>query len=685
MLCAASRHWPARAAGSSFSRGSASLWSTPSSRSLAMSLVLPRPPTALSPHARHKAATRLFNTSRMHLSTPAKQQDASRAVQDAATATSASTAAKKATNWKDTKRLFRLAKPEAKSITAAIGLLLISSGITMSVPFSMGRIIDIVTNPESAKDKAFGLSLPEFFGVLGIVFTVGATANMGRVMLFRLSGERIIQRLRNDLYKNILRQEMAFFDRNRTGELISRLSTDAAIVGKSVTNNVSDGLRALATATVGSGMMLYVSPHLTGIMMLVVPPVAMFAIVYGRYVKKLSRRTQTAVAEITKVSEEKISAIRTVQAFAKEDLESKHYASKVMDLYQLAKKEALASGAFFGGAGLSGNLAILSVLWYGGDMVLNNVITIGELASFMLYTAYVGTSLGGLTSFYSEIAKAIGASDRLFELLERKSHIPVDSGKVLDNLKGKIRFQNVFFSYPTRDQNTIFKNLSLTVNPGTVVAVVGPSGSGKSTIGALLLRYYDADAGNVFVDDVNIKDVNLHWWRDQVGVVSQEPTLFHGTIAENIAYGRPDATMDDIKRAATLANCASFIESFHNKYDTMVGERSTALSGGQKQRIAIARALLKNPSILVLDEATSALDSESELLVQEALNRLMHGRTVFTIAHRLSTIRSADVVACIDNGRIAELGTYNELLNIENGTFRRLVELQSLTQVDHHH
>ncbi|ORX55795.1 P-loop containing nucleoside triphosphate hydrolase protein [Hesseltinella vesiculosa] len=467
---------------------------------------------------------------------------------------------------------------------------------------------------------------------------------------------------------------MAFFDRNRTGELISRLSTDAAIVGKSVTNNVSDGLRALATALVGSGMMLYVSPQLTGTMMLVVPPVAMFAIVYGRYVKKLSRKTQTAVAEITKVSEEKISAIRTVQAFAKEEAESKMYAIKVSDLFKLAKKEALASGAFFGGAGLSGNLAVLSVLWYGGDMVLNNVITIGELASFMLYTAYVGTSLGGLTSFYSEIAKAIGASDRLFELL---------GGQSLNPLHGKIRFENVFFTYPTRDQNPIFKNLSLSVKPGSVVAVVGPSGCGKSTIGSLLLRYYDPDQGNVYVDDVNIKDLNLHWWREQVGIVSQEPTLFHGTIAENIAYGRPGATMDEIKSAAQLANCASFIESFHDQYDTQVGERSVSLSGGQKQRIAIARALLKNPSILILDEATSALDSESEVLVQEALNRLMHGRTVFTIAHRLSTIRNADVVACINHGHIAEIGTYNELLNIENGVFRRLVELQSSDQTHH--
>ncbi|KAI8379607.1 P-loop containing nucleoside triphosphate hydrolase protein [Radiomyces spectabilis] len=471
---------------------------------------------------------------------------------------------------------------------------------------------------------------------------------------------------------------MAFFDQNRTGELISRLSVDTAIVGKSVTNNVSDGLRALATAGVGSSMMLFISPKLTGIMMVVVPPVALFAIVYGRYVKTLSKKTQTALSEITKVAEERISSIRTVQAFAKEKVEGKRYHMRVMDVYDLARKEALASGAFYGGAGLSGNLAVLAVLWYGGHMVMNHAITIGELTSFMLYTAYVGTSLGGMTSFYSEIMKGVGASERLFNLLARESPIPLDVGKKLDNLQGKIRFDNVSFTYPTRPQSSILKNFSLTVNPGTVIAIVGSSGSGKSTIGSLLLRYYDPNAGSVYVDDTNLKDINLNWWRENVGVVSQEPMLFAGTIAENIAYGRENATMEEIMEAATKAHCTNFIQSFRDGYHTMVGERGISLSGGQKQRIAIARALLKNPSILVLDEATSALDSESELLVQDALNTLMQGRTVFTIAHRLSTIRSADLVACLSDGRVAELGTYNDLLNIQDGVFRRLVELQSL-------
>ncbi|RUS20628.1 P-loop containing nucleoside triphosphate hydrolase protein [Endogone sp. FLAS-F59071] len=575
----------------------------------------------------------------------------------------------------DARRLLRLAKPEAVPIAAAIALLVVSSAITMSVPFSMGKIIDIVTTPTTT--TFMGLTLPQFFTVLSVVFVTGALANTGRVVIFRLTGERIIQRLRNDLYKAILKQDMAFFDANRSGDLISRLTNDTNVVGKSLTMNISDGLSA----------------KLTAIMMAIVPPVAFFAVFYGRYVRELSRKTQTSLGEITKVAEERLSNIRTVQAFAKEDVELDRYAIRVKDVFSLAKKEAYASGLFFGTAGLSGNLIILAVLGYGGQMVTEGIITVGELASFLLYTAYVGGSLAGLTSFYSEVMKGIGAGSRLFELLDRTTAIPTDAGVVLRNAYGNITFRDVTFVYPSRSQFKIFDNLSLTVEPGTIVAICGQSGSGKSTIGSLLLRFYDPSHGSIFINGTDIRDLNLRWWREQIGLVSQvqihnirflirfilhEPVLFAGTIAENISYGRNGATMDEIREAAIKANCQGFIDAFPDKYETFVGERGISLSGGQKQRIAIARALLKNPSILILDEATSALDSESEALVQDALERLMVGRTVFTIAHRISTIRTANIIACIENGRVAEIGPYDELIRRENGVFKRLVEHQLL-------
>ncbi|RUP12588.1 ATP-binding cassette sub-family B member 10, mitochondrial [Jimgerdemannia flammicorona] len=509
----------------------------------------------------------------------------------------------------DARRLLSLARPEAKSITAAIALLIISSAITMSVPFSMGKIIDIVTNPSTT--TFMGLTLPQFFMILSGVFVAGALANTGRVVIFRVAGERIIQRLRNDLYKAILRQDMAFFDANRSGDLISRLTNDTNVVGKSLTQNISDGLRSLATTSVGLTMMVFISPKLTAIMMAIVPPVAFCAVFYGRYVRELSRKTQTALGEITKVAEERLTNIRTVQAFAKEDIELERYSLTVKDVFNLAKKEAYASGLFFGGAGLSGNLVVLAVLGYGGHMVMEGVITVGELASFLLYTAYVGGSMAGLTSFYSEVMKGIGAGGRLFELLDRKTSIPTDTGIILPNAYGKITFHNVSFAYPARKQSNIFGNLSLSVEPGTIVAVCGQSGSGKSTIGSLLLRFYDPAQGSILINGTDIRDLNLKWWREQIGLVSQEPVLFAGTIAENISYGRAGATVDRIREAAIKANCQGFIDAFPDKYDTFVGERGISLSGGQKQRIAIARALLKDPSILILDEATSALDANS--------------------------------------------------------------------------
>ncbi|KAJ1674369.1 ATP-binding cassette permease mdl1 [Spiromyces aspiralis] len=498
---------------------------------------------------------------------------------------------------------------------------------------------------------------------------------------------------------------MVFFDKNRSGDLVSRLSVDTSIVSKSVSNNISDGLRNGISAIAGLSMMLYMSPKLTMVMMSIVPPIAIYAVIYGRYIKKLSNKTQESLGDITKVAEERLSNIRTVQAFSREDAEVERYNKSVMRVYDLAKMEAVASGFFYGGNGLLGNLAILGFLAYGGRMVLHNEITVGDLTSFMLYTAYVGSSLAGITSFYSELMKGVGASSRLFQLLDRTPAIDINAtgNVVLDNqsFKGRIVFEDVSFAYPTRPDALVFQGLNLEIEPSTHIAIAGPSGKGKSTIGALLLRFYDPTAGRILVDGHDLRELSLPEWRSRIATVPQEPVLFAGTIRDNLLYSKPNATDSEIRSALKRANALGFVSRFPEGLDTFVGERGVSLSGGQKQRIAIARALLSNPSVLIMDEATSALDSQSEQSVQVAIDKLLDEGderatgdsstdasdddkpsrrwrpTVITIAHRTSTLAKSDIIWVLGNdGNIVEVGHFDELLARQDGYFAQLVQNQ---------
>lgn len=582
----------------------------------------------------------------------------------------------------DLLRILSLAKPEYKSLAGAIGLLFISSAVTMSVPFCMGKIIDIIYSTSQDTTQMVE-TLSYVCKILCGVFVLGGTANFGRVYLIQVSGQKVIKRLRERLFKAILKQETAFFDRTRTGELINRLSADTILVGKAVTDNVSDGLRAVAQSVAGVSMMFYVSPKLASIVLGIVPPVAIAIIIYGRYLRNITKRTQDSLAGSTQVAEERISNIRTVRAFGQEMKEIERYADSVEDVFKLAKKEALARAVFFGFTGLSGNAIMLSVLYSGGMMMTSAQISVGDLTSFLLYAGFVGISFGGLSSFYSELMKGIGASGRLWELIDRNPTIPLTGGLRPDmhDLKNGIIFKDVHFTYPSRPDMEIFRGLNLEVPAGSITAVVGPSGSGKSTLGSLLLRLYDPGKGQVLVGGHDVQTLSPDWLRGAVGTVHQEPILFSCSIADNIAYGAntgQQVTNDDILDAAVQANAYGFIKSFPNGLDTVVGERGQMLSGGQRQRIAIARAILKNPSILLLDEATSALDAESEHLVQEALERLMTGRTVITIAHRLSTIKNADNIVVLSDGQISEAGSYMELMAEPNGLFRKLVEKQTI-------
>ncbi|XP_074804927.1 ATP-binding cassette sub-family B member 10, mitochondrial isoform X2 [Natator depressus] len=552
----------------------------------------------------------------------------------------------------------------------------------MSAPFFLGKVIDVIyTNPTGDVTD----SLTSLCALLSGIFVCGAAANAVRVYLMQTAGQRIVKRLRATMFSSILKQEVGFFDKTSTGELINRLSSDTALLGRSVTENLSDGLRAGAQASVGVGMMFFVSPKLAAFVLSVVPPLAIIAVIYGRYLRKLTRMTQDSLAEATQLAEERIGNIRTVRAFGQEMTEIEKYTSKVDYVLQLAKREALARAGFFGATGLSGNMIVLSVLYKGGLLMGSAHMTVGELSSFLMYAFWVGVSIGGLSSFYSELMKGLGAGGRLWELIERKPELPFNDGIVLnkDMFKGALEFKEIHFAYPTRPEISVFQDFSLSIPAGSVMALVGPSGSGKSTIVSLLLRLYDPISGSITVDGIDVRQLNPLWYRTKIGTVSQEPILFSCSIAENIAYGAEDpsmVTVEEIQKVAEIANAANFIRDFPEGFHTSVGEKGTLLSGGQKQRIAIARALLKNPKILLLDEATSALDAENEYLVQEALDRLMEGRTVLIIAHRLSTIQNADSVAVLDQGRITECGKHEELLANPNGLFRKLMKKQAFLQ-----
>nr|XP_033342262.1 ATP-binding cassette sub-family B member 10, mitochondrial [Megalopta genalis] len=582
-------------------------------------------------------------------------------------------------NVSELKSLMMLAAPEKWRLFGAITFLLVSSAVTMAVPFCLGKIIDIIyTKDTENMRKNLNQLCIVFFGV----FVVGAICNFARVYLMSTTGHRVAQSLKRELYSAILHQETAMFDKRSTGELVGRLTGDTQLVSSAITTNISNGLRSAIMTISGMSMMFYVSPTLAGVGLSIVPPIAGIAIIYGRHLKKISKDIQNNVATLNTIAEEKISNIRTVKNFSKEKSEIKRYNSQLENILRVCYKESLLRGIFFGFTGFTGNAIILSVLYYGGVMISDASITVGSLSSFLLYTAYVGISLNGLSSFYVELNKALGANTRISELIQRHPKIPVEGGKILEkDLSGDIEFRNLSFAYPTRKNVSVLNNFNLIISKSTVVALVGSSGSGKSTIASLLLRLYDPDSGCIIMDGHDLRSLDPMWVKSQLSIVSQEPVLFSGTIRENILYGVEDSRKceSEIENVAKDAYVLQFTKDMPDGLNTIIGERGVTLSGGQRQRVAIARALLKEPKILILDEATSALDAESEHYVQEALKNAIKGRTVLTIAHRLSTIKNADKIIVLNKGQVAETGTYKELMNIDNGYFYKLVQHQTFT------
>ncbi|PHH79758.1 hypothetical protein CDD80_3878 [Ophiocordyceps camponoti-rufipedis] len=574
-------------------------------------------------------------------------------------------------------RLVKVARPELRWLAIAFIFLVIGSSVTMLIPFSVGRILDLASKDDSDDVRVFGLTLNQFFMGLGAILTLGAMANFGRIVLLRIVGERVVARLRSQLYRRTYVQDAEFFDANRVGDLISRLSSDTVIVGKSVTQNLSDGLRSLFSGGAGFAIMVWTSAKLTGLLLLMFPPIAVGAFFYGRIIRNISRALQKNLGSLTKIAEERLGNIKTSQAFVGEVQEVGRYNKQIRRIFALGKKESLTAATFFASTGWAGNMTILAMLIVGGSFVRSGEMSIGDLTSFMMYTAFAGSSLFGLSGFYSELMKGVGAASRLFELQDRKPGIHQTVGLRVTSAQGPIRFNDVVFAYPTRPAVKIFNGLNFEIPSGSNVCVVGPSGGGKSTVAALLLRFYNATSGSITINGVDISKMNVKSLRRRIGVVSQEPVLFSGTIAENIAYGNPMAPRTEVVSAARRANC-NFISDLPDGLETQVGARGSQLSGGQKQRIAIARALLKDPDILILDEATSALDAESETLVNEALAGLLRGRnTTISIAHRLSTIKRSDQIIVLNNdGKVAEIGSYAKLAADQQSAFTKLMEWQ---------
>ncbi|MFZ3231447.1 MAG: ABC transporter transmembrane domain-containing protein [Pseudobdellovibrio sp.] len=551
--------------------------------------------------------------------------------------------------------------------------LILSSGAGLIYPQLVRWMVDNVLQP-----KNFQL-LNKVVFVLLIAFTVQAITSSLRYYFFTLSGERIVLQLRQKLYEKILGQDIVFFDENRTGELMSRLASDCTTLQNTVSVNVSQGLRNIGQVIGGFAFMFYTSWKLSAMMLILIPPVAIMAAYFGKRIKKFSKEFQSTLAEASIVAEETISGVRTVKSFVQEKSETIRYRNSLTLALATAQSRIRAIGEFMTLAMVLGFAAVCFVLWYGGREVVTDQMTIGDLTQFLLYLMIVAIGVGSLGSLWGDIMAGVGASQRVFEILEKKT-IQADSGITVPSLHGKIEFKNVNFSYPTRPELNILKDLSFVANPGQVIALVGGSGGGKTTVSSLIPRFYDPNSGKILIDDIDLKDFQLNWIRDQIGIVSQEPILISSTIEENIRYARPTANHDDVLSAAKSANAYDFIQSFPSGFNTLVGERGIQLSGGQKQRVAIARALLKNPKILILDEATSNLDTASEHLVQEALQRLMKGRTTLVIAHRLATIKDADQIFVLDHGKIVQAGKHDELSKNENGIYFQLLQRQFINQ-----
>lgn len=549
--------------------------------------------------------------------------------------------------------------------------LFLSSSTMLVFPYFMGKLIDAALGKSGETFSINSITL-----LLFVVLVFQSIFSFFRIYFFTKVSEYTMSDIRKSLYNRLIYLPMPFFEKNRVGEITSRISADVSQLSDVLSFTLAEFFRGLSVLLVGSGILLYTSPKLTAFMLLTFPFIVLSAMFFGKSIRKQSKKTQEELAQTNVIVEETLQNIQAVKTFTNENFESNRYASSLEKVVKSALITARNRGAFISFIIFAVFGGIVLVMWYGAGLVAQGQLSVGNLTSFILYTSFIGASVAGLGDVYSQLQKTVGASERISELLEEIPETTLNSNPRFGKFSGEINFDTVAFSYPSRTEVEVLKNVSFEILPGQKVAIVGQSGAGKSTIAQLLLRFHSYSNGKIMIDNQVIDAIELVELRTNIGVVPQEIMLFGGSIKENIAYGKIEATNAEIIEAAKQANAMEFIERFPDGLNTLVGERGIKLSGGQRQRIAIARAILKNPPILILDEATSSLDTASEKVVQEALNNLMKNRTTIIIAHRLSTIQNVDTILVLNNGEIAEQGTHIELAAKQNGLYKSLLDAQ---------
>ena len=578
-------------------------------------------------------------------------------------------------NVKRVLQVFKYIKPYWVEFVIAMILLVLGSLIFMVLMGLPGEMTNTAIGQPKFK---FGLSVNDYGWIFLVVLIVQGVFSYFRTVLFSVVSEKGMANIRKDLYNKIITQPIVFFEERRIGELTSRITTDIEQLQNVFSVTLAEFIRQVVVIVSGVAIIVYWTPSLSLIMLFTFPLVVVVAMIFGRYIRSISKKRQDQLATTNTIVEETFQSFSMVKSFVNEYYESVRYASSVDDVVKISLRFAKLRGVFFVFIITILFGAIFFILWRGALMVENKEMESGDLFSFIIYTTILGGAIASFGTLYTQILSALGATERILEILDRDSEIQISESKneAAQSISGKVEFKNVSFSYPTRNDVEVLKNISITVLSGQKIALVGQSCGGKSTIVQLLLRFYNTGGGSIYIDDIPLENIPLYSLRKEIGIVPQDVILFGGSILENIRYGKTDADFEEIKEAARLSNSLEFIESFPDKFDTVVGERGIKLSGGQRQRIAIARAILKNPRILILDEATSSLDAESEKLVQDALENLMVGRTSIIIAHRLATIKDVDCIYVLEKGEILESGTHNQLINNPDGLYAQYARLQ---------